>query len=221
SAEFVVCLALSSSPVWERVALTISHGSTLLYQLTGLYILIYMRPATERSTLRHTQQSRVVSRRQLSLISEPSSVSPDRSYLKNPGLLARFLTAFQAPSLLPPSRFGAMSTSADSSLRQEADPTFAYETLDLVPSNSRLDSVILFWVDPDPIQSPAQKACSQSLLVLQTHSELSSVLSRSSSSAISAFSSVFSSPVSAGNGFSSIEGVSVSARPSSFPGFAM
>src|SRR2546425_9558246 len=114
-----------------------------------------------------------------------------------------------------------MSTSADSSLRKEADPTFAYETLDLVPSNGRLDSVILFWVDPDPIQSPAQKACSQSLLVLQTHSELSSVLSRPSSSETSAFSSIFSSFVSGGNAFRSPAGVSLTARPSSFPGFAM
>src|SRR5438445_11127279 len=114
-----------------------------------------------------------------------------------------------------------MSTSADSSLRKEADPTFAYETLDLVPSNGRLDSVILFWVDPDPIQSPAQKACSQYLLVLQIHSELSSLLSRSSSSAFSAFSSVFSSPVSAGNGFFSLKRVAFAACPSSFPGFAL
>src|SRR2546427_12775785 len=148
-------------------------------------------------------------------------MSPDRSDLEDPGLLARFLAAFSAPGLLSPPRFCAMSASADTRFRQEVDSAFAYETLDLLSGNSRLDSVILFGVDPNPIQTSTQEACSQSLLVLQTHSELSSVLSRSSSTAISVFSSIFSSPVSAGRPFSSIEGVSVSARPSSFPGFAM
>src|SRR6266571_1806435 len=71
-AQLVVCLALSPSPVRHRIAGTISHELTFLYQLMAFYILIYMRPATERSTLRHTQQSSVVSGGQLSLISQPS-----------------------------------------------------------------------------------------------------------------------------------------------------
>src|SRR5207244_5611553 len=145
-------------------------------------------------------------------------MSPNRSDLEDPGLLAGFLAAFSAPGLLSPPRFCAMSASADTRFRQEVDSAFAYETLDLVSGNSRLDPVILFGVDPNPIQTSTQEACSQSLLVLQTHSELSSVLSRSSSTAISVFSSIFSSPVSAGRAFSSSRaGVSVTARPSSFP----
>src|SRR6266704_11720 len=148
-------------------------------------------------------------------------MSPDRSDLEDPGLFARFLAAFSAPGLLSPPRFCAMSTSADSRFRQKVDSAFAYETLDLVSGNSRLDPVILFGVDPNPIQSSTQKARGQSLLILQTHSELSSVLSISSWSAISAVSSIFSSPVSAGDAFSASTAVcSVTALPSSFPAFA-
>src|SRR5207245_10878131 len=111
-------------------------------------------------------------------------MSPDRSDLDDPGLLARFLAAFSAPGLLSPPRFCAMSTSADSRFRQKVDSAFAYETLDLVSGNSRLDPVILFGVDPNPIQSSTNKACSQPLLTLHTHSELPSVVSSSSYTAV-------------------------------------
>ena len=98
----------------------------------------------------------------------------------------------------------------------------------ILPSRMRLlisSRVIADWTrsfSSGSIQTSTQKACSQPLLALQTHSELSSVLSRSSSAAISLFSSIFSSPVSGGRAFSSsMGGVSVTARPSSFPGFAI
>src|SRR5713101_5537126 len=114
-----------------------------------------MRAAPERSTLRQTQESCIAAGRELSFVSQPSQVSTDRSDPENPGLLAGLLASLPTPSLLPPSRFGAVSSSADSRLWKEADPSFAYETLDLVSGNGRLDAVILFWVDPNPVQSPA------------------------------------------------------------------
>src|SRR5207249_12175414 len=99
-------------------------------------------------------------------VSVPSYVPYDRYDLEVPGLLAGSLAAFSAPGLLSPPRFCAMSASAYSRFRQEVDSALAYETLDLVSGNGRLDPVILFGVDPNPIQSSTQKACSQSLLVL-------------------------------------------------------
>src|SRR5438876_6159725 len=101
-------------------------------------------------------------------------MSPDRSDLEDPGLLARFLAAFSAPGLLSPPRFCAMSTSADSRFRQKVDSAFAYQTLDLVSGNSRLDPDILFGFNPNPLQSSTHNACTYHLLSLHTHSQRSS-----------------------------------------------
>jgi len=72
-----------------------------------------VRAASERPSFRHAQEKLVAGGGQLSLVSQEPEMSSDRSYLQDPGFLARFLPAFPATSFLSSAGFHSVAASAD------------------------------------------------------------------------------------------------------------
>jgi hypothetical protein len=82
----------------------------------GLYILIDVRAASERSSLRHAQEKLVAGRGQLSFVSQEPEVSSDRSDLEDPGFFAWLLSAFSAAGFLSSAGFHPVAASANAFL---------------------------------------------------------------------------------------------------------
>src|SRR5439155_1006863 len=110
-------------PISRTASWTVRHRLTLPLQLVGLYILIDVRTASERPSLRHAQEKLVAGWSQLSLVSQEPEMSSDRSDLQDPSSFAWILPALAAASFLSSAGFQSVASSANPFLLKQTNPS--------------------------------------------------------------------------------------------------